>query len=439
MGQTKRPRKMPAAKTKPAAVTDRPKRLLVPVALAMAIAVGFGLRIGNLASVASRSPDERQYIDYASQIADQGLGVAPRLFAEYESNSARWIYPCPSRFGHVLLFAGAMKISGVRDASAGVAVSCLFSSLSLVLVMWIGLRFFNRWIALAAVTFLAFSVGELGMAQRAWQDATFSFLGLLLTCLTCEITRSPRRLPLYPAFFAVGAYSLLTKESGVLSYGLCAVWLFGVLLWKERYWRGAFLLVLGGVASVAGCVLVWSVLAGGTATALSAVDHSFRSGGGAWAAKYCSGPWYQFYYMLWIVAPATAALALAGAVVAARPRQLLHRVERFGQIVDPRAAGVAAFFTLGFFAFSTFVPNFQYLRIIGPADGAYCLLAGLGLWYLLSLARGILPESDYKALLVLAVVGIAIAAARDYNTFRTLAGSHMEDFAVRSIRDAMQR
>jgi 4-amino-4-deoxy-L-arabinose transferase-like glycosyltransferase len=439
VGQTKRPKKILATKTKPAAGIGTVKRPFVPVTLAAVIVIGVVLRVINLAGVASRSPDEAQYIYYASRIADQGLGVTPKLFADYESNSSNWVYPCPSRFGHVLLFAGAMKISGVRDASAGAAVSCLFSSLSLVLVTWIGLRFFNRWIALAGVTFLAFSVGELGMAQRAWQDATFSFLGLLLICLTCEITRSPRRFLLFPAFFAVGAYSLLTKESGVLSYGLSAAWLLGVLLCKERYWRGAVLLVLGGVASVAGCVLVWSLLAGGVPTALSAVNHSFRSGGGAWAAQNCSGPWYQFYYMLWIVGPATAALALAGAVVAAHPRQLFRRVERAGQIVDPRAAGVATFFTLGFFAFSAFVPNFQYLRIIGPADGPYCLLAGLGLWYLLSLARGTLPESDYRALVVLVAVGIAIAAARDYHTFRSLVDSGMEDFAVRFIRDVMQR
>jgi ABC-type Na+ efflux pump permease subunit len=143
--------------------------------------------------------------------------------------------------------------------------------------------------------------------------------------------------------------------------------------------------------------------------------------------------------MLWIVGPATAALALAGTVVAVFPGRLLHRVEGVGQLVDSRAAGVAALITLGFVAFASFVPNFQYLRIIGPADGPYCLLAGLGLWYLLSLARGTLPESDYRALVVLVAVGIAIAAARDYHTFRSLVDSGMEDFAVRFIRDVMQR
>ena len=440
MGRNKRPAKIPASKTMPAAGTGTVKRPRAPIALAaVVIVIGVALRVINLAGVVSRSPDEAQYLYYASRIADRGLSVTPKLFADYESNSGHWVYPCPSRFGHVLLFAAAMKLGGVRDASAGAAVSCLFTGLSLLLAAWIGLRFFNGWIALAGVTFLAFSVGELGMAQRAWQDATFSFLGLLLMYLACEIARSPRRFLWYPAFFAVGAYSLLTKESGVLAYGLPAAWLLGVMLWKERYWKGAVLLVLGGLASLAGCVLVWSLLAGGMSTALSAVNHSFRSGGGAWAAKNCSGPWYQFFYMLWIVGPATAALALAGAVFAALPGRLPHLAGSAGPSVDQRAAAALTFFTLGFFAFSAFVPNFQYLRIIGPADGPYCLLAGLGLWRLLSLARGALREPDYRALIVLVVVGVVIAAGRDYSTFRTLSGSRMEDFAVRFIRDVMQR
>jgi hypothetical protein len=111
-----------------------------------------------------------------------------------------------------------------------------------------------------------------------------------------------------------------------------------------------------------------------------------------------------------------------------------------GQIADPRAAQVAALVALGFCAFAAFVPNFQYLRIVSPADGCYCLLAGLGLWSLLSLVRRVLPVADYRALLVLVVAGTVVAAARDYRTFRSIVvNTGMQDLAVRMIRGAMQR
>lgn len=433
-----KPRAIP--KEKLAAPASVPGRSLVRIALAAAIALGIVLRVVSLDAVASRSPDEMVYTDYASRIATNGPGTIPKLVAQYASDPTRWVFPPPTRIGYVSLIAAAMKVSGVRDPSVGAAVSCLFSSLSLVLVAWIGLRFFNPWIALSAVTFLAVLVGELGIAQRAWQDAPFGFFCLFLAYLTCEITRSPRRLSLHLAFLAVGAYSLLTKETGVVAYGLCAAWVLGVLLVKERSWKAAALLAVGGVVSLAGTVLVWSILCGGIGPALSVLNHAASSRNSEWTVQNCSGPWYQFPYLLWIVGPATAALALVGTVVAALPRRLLGRVEGAEKIADPRAAGVAALITVSFIALASFVPNFQYLRIVSPADGPYCLLAGLGLWYLLSLARAALSVADFKALIVLAIVAVAISSARDYRTFRSVVvRSGMQDLTVRSIRLAMQR
>jgi len=88
--------------------------------------------------------------------------------------------------------------------------------------------------------------GRTRHGSTAWLDAPLGFLGLLLAYLTCEITRSPRRVLLYAAWLAVGAYSLLTKESAVLSCGLCALWLLGMLVVRERSWKTVALLILGG-------------------------------------------------------------------------------------------------------------------------------------------------------------------------------------------------
>ena len=174
--------------------------------------------------------------------------------------------------------------------------------MSLLLVAWTGVRFFNLAIALAAVAFFATSVAELGMARRAWQDSAFGFFGLLAVYLTCEITRNPRRAWLYPAFLGVGALSLLTKQTGVLSYGICALWLLGCLIFRVRWRRGAILLGLGGIASIGATVLIWGLLAGKTSIALSALNHSLHPGvpGRSYLEYCCTGPWYQFFYLLWI-------------------------------------------------------------------------------------------------------------------------------------------
>jgi len=408
--------------------------------LTLALGLGIALRLSHLTDVTSRSPDEKVYTFNAAQLADKGFGVMPALFAQYESNPGNWIYVSPTRFGNVLLFAGAMKLSGARDARAGEAVSCLLSILSLGLLAWIGTRFFNPWIAILAVTLLAASVGELGMARRAWQDITFGFTSQVMVWLTCEITRNPANKWLYPPLFAAGAFALVTKESSVLAYGLCLIWLAGVMWLQERSWEKFGWLLAGWLISLAVGVDVWVLLAGNTKLALSAVNHSVRSGGGAWAQQYCSGPWYQFPYLLWLVGPLTAVMALVGAAASVFQRRFISAGNGVGQILDPRAAGVAALMTLGFVGFASFYPNLQYLRIISPADATYCLLAAIGIWGLLEFARRKTSTPLFRGVLAVAVLAIAAEVVSNYFTFtNVIVRSGMEEMSVWGIRTVMGR
>lgn len=417
-------------------------RLATGLALMAILVAAIVLRSQHMTDVTSRSPDERTYTAYAAQAADGGLGVYRELFAKYNRRPDEWIYPSPTRFGNVLLFAGVMRATGVRDGRAGAATSWLFSILSVALVAWIGLRFFHPWVALFAAAFMACSFGELGMARRAWQDTTFGFCGLLMIYLACEIGRRPRTKQLYIALFVVGAFSLLTKETAVLSYGLVLLWLAGVALW-ESSWRRVALVAATGTASLVAALAVWIALAGDARIAMSSVEHSTRSGAGAWAQQYCSGPWYQFPYLLWIVGPLTAAAALAGAGVALSQRWTV--VANGLAIVDPLAAGLAAFVTIGFVSFASFFPNLQYLRIISPADGSYCLLAGLGLWFPLSLTRasiapGALARLGHRAAAFAVGVAILIAGVHDYRSFtNVVVRSGMEELSVFGIRVVMHR
>lgn len=403
-------------------------RLATVLALLGILAAAILLRSQHMTDVTTRSPDERTYTAYAARLADEGFGVYRELMATYDRNPDQWIYPSPTRFGHVLLFAGVMRATGVRDGRAGAAISWLFSILSVALVGWMGLRFFPPAVALFATAFMAFSFGELGMARRAWQDTTFGFCALLLIYLACEIGERPLRKSLYAALFAVGAFSFLTKESSVLAYGLVLLWLAGAA-GREASWRRVGWVVVTGGASLALALMVWIALAGDVGIALASVDHSTRSGAGAWAQQYCSGPWYQFPYLLWITGPLTALAALGGAGVV---------LSRSSRLADHRAAGLMAFVTLGFVAFASFVPNLQYLRIISPAAGAYCLLAGLGLWFPLRFVRTT-PIAQHAAA-VAAGVAILIAGINDYQSFKdVVVRSGMEELSVYGIRLLMHK
>lgn len=407
-------------------------RLLTGLAIAAILLLSILLRSRHMTDVLSRSPDERSYTSYAARLADEGPGVYRELFANYDADPNLWIYPSPNRFGHVLLFAGVMRATGVRDGRAGAATSWLFSILSVALVTWMGLRFFHPWVAIFAAALMACSFGELGMARRAWQDTTFGFCGLLMTYLACEICRNPGLKRLYLALFTVGAFSLLTKETSVLSYGLVLLWLAGVAVWEARWWRAMGIAALGA-ASLAVAFAVWVALAGDARTALAAVEHSTRSAAGAWAQQYCSGPWYQFPYLLWIVGPLTAAAALAGVAIALS-------ISNDSLVADRRAARLNAFVTLGFVSLASFVPNLQYLRIISPVAGSYCLLAGLGLWFLLSMADRTMGRfTQYAAALAIAVA-ILVAGIHDYRSFtNVVVRSGMEELSVFGIRQVMNK
>jgi len=403
-----------------------PRPPLVWYALAAVIFVGCWLRFLHLGDVEKRSPDEDTYTDFAARIADKGIGTTPTLFAEFVQQSDQQNYPAPTRLTYFVLEAAVMRIAEIRDASAGVAISFILSCLSLVLLAWIGIRFFNPWVALSAVTFMAFSVGELAMARRAWQDSAFGFLGLLMMYVACEIASNPRRRAWYPAFLALGTLSLLTKQTGVIIYGVCGMWLLWVLLSKERLRQPAALLVWGSLASVVVTVCVLAVAAGGFAQVVPALKLSVNPGQRAIAymSEYSSCPWYQFVYLLWITGPIPLVLAAAGAAVVV--------------LRDRRNAAVCALLvTAAFVLFSSGYPLMQNLRYLSPANGAFCLLAGIGFCYLMNLARQRFQKTAYQRVLSVSVLVVMIGLFHDYITFHsTVVQPGILDLSVKLMQHA---
>jgi len=397
--------------------------IAIEVAILIVIAIGIFLRCQHMTDVTSRSPDERTYSHYAATLADEGIQGYRGLFAAYNADPNQWVYPSPSRFGFVFLSSLVMDTTGVRSSRAGAAVSWSFSILSLFLLAWMGKRFFNPWATLFAVAFLSFSFSELGMARRAWQDSTFGFLGLLLVYLASEIVRAPQRRLSYVAFFAAGSFSMLIKETAFLSYGCCAIYLVGTFALRERSLKRVAAVVAGGLVSVAVSLAVWTIIAGAPSVAISSVIHLIRAAGSnPYAAQAYSGPWHQFFLLLWIAGPLTALVALAGVVAVG--------------VVEARPAGVlAATMTAVFMLLGSFGPQLQNLRVISPSNGTYCLLAGLGLWWLMASAAALVH--DYRVVLIVTLLCITIEGVRDYRAFTNIVvRSGMQDLAVTAIRQA---
>jgi len=412
----------------------QPGSPLVWLALAAAILLGCALRLAHHGDVEARSPDEYTYTGRAQRMANEGMGMVAPMFREYLGNNALWIQPPVTRLGNVFAIAAAMKITGKRTIEVGAYISLACSILYLLLVAWIGIRFFNPWIAVSAVTFQAFSLGALGIARRAWGDGFFGLVSLLVLYLTLEITRNPRRIFLYPLFFFAGTYAMLTKETSVMSYGLCGLWLVGFLLWKERWWKGAALVALGGVISVAAALGIWASLAGGVHIVLSAfTDVKVDSD---WGRLNAGGPWWQLAYLLWIVGPLTAAMAIAGIATSIFPAKVRARlgIEDFG------AYRLPAVIFVSFLVFASLVGTLQYLRILSPADGPYCLLAGLGLWNLLTIARRFLSAADFRTLALVMLLAVAIEGVRDYQIFTyVVVRTGMQDLTATWIRNILGR
>jgi 4-amino-4-deoxy-L-arabinose transferase-like glycosyltransferase len=415
--------------------------LIAWLALAAAIVCGIALRLAHFDDVFSRTPDERVYTFRAMQIAENGTRVMPPWFAAYAGNSLLWETPPVTRVGHVFVFAAAMRLFGLHDFSAGTEVSLFCSCLTLFLLAWMGVRFFNVWIAAAAVAFLAFSVGELGISRRAWVDSYFALISLLLLYLACEIVRNPRRKFLYPIFLVLGAGAILSKETSILSYGLCGLWVFGWLLWKERSVKMAILLALGGLASAAAALAVWTKLAGSLAIPLQALFHTKVDS--QWGRQNTGGPWHIMAYLLWLVGPLTVLLAVIGILFTSIPAgwQAKLRVARLGLGESSLpAARVAALTVVALFCFSSFVGNLKYLRTFSPCDGAYSLMAAVGLWCLLCLARSFFNDVDFRAVVLLALLAIVAEGVRDYRTYtQIVVRTGMEDMTGLWIRKAMRR
>lgn len=405
------PRKKPETVARPAA----PCRLTLWIAVLALI--GAALRLSAPDDRLPRSPDETLYTFHATALAKEGFSGIRRLVVEHENHPAIWGYPPPSRIGYLALRAAMMKLTGVWDESAGVYLSCLASVLTLGLVVFLGLRYFDPWTTLLALALASASLVDLAIARRAWVEGVQVLFAAGSMALAFEVRRRAGAAAWCAAFAAVSAYAVTIKESGALVYAVWLGWLL-FLFAREKAWKTVAVLLGCAAASTVFTVWIWSSAVGGW-SALTALYQRFSIGYSTvpYGLEFCSGPWYRFVFGAFLVAPLPFALF---AIAPVRKRDAI---------------------TLGMsvLAVVLFIPallpssqNYRYIALILPA---LYLLAGWAVRDLVVYVRARFSSSGGDAATVAACVAVVLNAAAGYQSLASV--GRFKDLSVKMVMDAL--
>jgi len=404
------------------------KKFILFILFFSVLAVGMGLRINNLNNIAGRSPDEKIYTQEAKIIALKGWKGTRLLIQEYNLNKELWIYPPPIRLGYLWLVASVMKMTNSMEEKVGAYISCAFSIISLLLLIVLGLRFFNPWITLSALLFMSVSPMDLAISRRTWQDAMLGCIGLSLIYFCCELTRNTHKLIWYIPFIIVGSYCILIKESGMLIYGLCTFWILWIIFVKERsFLKGFIFMIVSGVA-ISASLLTLVYAAGGIKPIIEVLTHIKEAmPTNIYAVEYQSGPWYYFLQGFWIISPVNAFLCvfgIAGAFLSSLPNDK-NRSAIFSII----------FFMVVFMTITILTPYCQNLRYVSVLYGPFYLMAGLGLWYIVSFIK-LKTKDSFVYIAIAFIIAIILVAAGDYRNFKKIfVRTGILDVSIRMVKE----
>jgi 4-amino-4-deoxy-L-arabinose transferase-like glycosyltransferase len=395
---------------------------------AAVVCLGAALRFGNLGNVGSRTPDESVYTHQARVWTDSASAGIRSLVEQYKSDPNIRLYPAPVRIGMIRIVAAAMHWTGRDDESAGALISCMASIGSLLVLALLAARLLPPGASLASLLLYAALPAELAIARRAWPDALLELAALLLVYFMCEIVRDSQRRIWYVLFALVGALGILVKESMPLPQFLCGSWIFWMLV-KRREWPNALFLISTSVAATALSLWWLAHYVGSLSEYVEIVAWISRSNAvNPYALEYASGPGYLLLQAFWIVAPVTSLLSLAGLwSLFRKPKAAPARWEPLRGI---------AFFTVVHIAIGVVVPHWLNLRYVSATFGPFCLLAGLGLWYMVLEAPKWLELSDRRPIAGLAVALIVGSAIMDYRYFqRVFVRDGTADLSIKMLID----
>ncbi len=414
--------------SKAAILGEGTQKAIAIVLLCALLLTGIVLRFNDL-DVKGRSPDEGIYTSQAIIVAQDGIEGTRRLIGEYNADKQSWIYPPPIRIGYTYLLAAIMKAANIFDERAGTYLSTLCSIGALFMLVLLGLRFFNRWVTVVALLLMSVSPMDLAIARRSWQDGVLALAGLILIYCCCELTADPKRKIWYIPFWLIGIWCIIIKESGIIIYGLCVIWLFAVMAFKEKSFIKSALLVVFTLLGISISVLILGHVVGGIPRVLEVLKHvKDAMPTNTYAIDYQTGPWYRILEGLWILTPASFVLCIIGIVkVFSGDRHARQSI----------IAKWLIFIILSFLFITIVTPYMQNIRYLSITFVPFYLMCGLGLWHLISLWKDFRGGAFYT-MIAITVLVLVIISISDYQKFqRIFIKRGIRDISIRLLRESV--
>lgn len=399
------------------------------VLLCAFLLTGIILRFSDL-DIKGRSPDEGIYTNQAIVVAQNGIEGTRQLISEYNADKRLWIYPPPIRIGYTYLLAAIMKATNIFDERAGTYLSTLCSIGTLFMLVLLGLRFFNRWVTIVALLSMSVSPMDLAIARRSWQDGVLAFAGLLLIYCCCELTSDPRRKIWYIPFWLIGSWCIIIKESGIIVYGLCVIWLFAVMAFKERSFIKSALLIVFTLLGISISILILGHVVGGIPRVLDVLKHvKDAMPTNTYAIDYQTGPWYRILEGLWILTPISFVMCIIGIAGI------------FSGDHHARQSIIAKwliFIILSFLFITIVTPYMQNIRYLSVIFVPFYLICGVGLCYLISLANDFFKGGTFYAMMAIIVLALIFVSISDYQKFqRIFIKRGIRDISIRLLRESV--
>jgi tetratricopeptide (TPR) repeat protein len=373
-------------------------------------------------------------MDYATEVAQSGVGAVPALVGDYNRDREQWIYPPPVRIGSILLVAGLMKLSGASAEKAAVSVSFAFSLLAFLVAALLGLRIFDRWAVLIGLAFLSVSPIDLALARRAWQDSVVAGVGILLFYFCLEASISSRPQWWRVSFWIIALYFLVIKELALFIYALLALWLV-IDVWRRGYsWKAvaSVLVPCGLVVIVSYGAVMW--ISGGVSPVLQLYQHMEQAlSWNQYNHLYQRGPWYSFPLGLWVLSPVTTLLCAVGI------GQIILRRKSFTQVLSldsrqSQGAWAMALFVVVVLIAATLPEDFKSLRFVAVIQAPLYLIDGLLIRYLLSVGRSRLAPAGWYVAISAVAASVALVCITDYARFRHIFVHYqLDDLAIARV------